>query len=307
MPRPIFRLALAAALLAGAACTSREADHALETDSALARDIVLAGEGQPSAEPEFNDVPEASPEPERETTRPTPAPERPRPTPRPAPARERPTTPRPAPRETASAPTPAPAVETPAPSATAPEPAPEPAAPARRVGTVGAGTQMGFTLASRVCSDGNRVGDKMVAQLAESVTGTNGLVFPAGSKAVVEIASIVRSEQSEVAQLTFRVKYIDVAGVTHFVSGEVVPEGTLERVRTERSGGSDKKKVIGGAIAGAIIGQVLGGDAKGTVIGAAAGAAAGTAAARAKAVYESCLPAGAKLRLTLSQPIEVEL
>jgi hypothetical protein len=158
----------------------------------------------------------------------------------------------------------------------------------------------------RACSDGSRPGDKMVARLAESVTGTNGVVFPAGSFAVVEIATVSGPANGDTATLTFRVKSITVNDVTHFVTGDVIPLGTLER-HAVAAKGSDTKKVAGGAVAGAILGAIVGKSAKGAVIGAAAGAAAGTVAARSSVRYESCLPAGATLRLTLTQPIVVTL
>ena len=140
----------------------------------------------------------------------------------------------------------------------------------------------------------------MVAQTAHSVTGANGVVFPAGSTVVLEVATVTPGNNADEATITFRVKSITANDVTYPIAGEVVPTGTLEKRRVD-SGGSDKKKVIGGAIIGAVIGRVAGGDTRGAVIGAAAGAAAGTAAARASGRYETCVPAGAPLRLTVAE------
>jgi hypothetical protein len=146
----------------------------------------------------------------------------------------------------------------------------------------------------------------MVMRTSETITGTNGLVFPAGSAAVVEIASVGDNPGADSSRLTFRLKSLTVDGVTRRVTGDVIPEGSLETTRVASSG-SDKKKVIGGAIVGAIIGQMIGHNTKGTVIGAAAGGAAGAAAASQSAKYQSCLPAGAKMRLTFASPVEVEM
>jgi hypothetical protein len=44
-------------------------------------------------------------------------------------------------------------------------------------------------------------------------------------------------------------------------------------------------------------------NTKGTVIGAATGAAGGAVAAKAMEKYESCLPVGGAIRLTLDSPI----
>lgn len=282
-------VAFAAALAFSAACRDDRDDAA--NDSALARDLTLAS-AVSDPTPALRDSAEATPPveqpiveaPVRRATPParTPVRERPRPTP-PAPA-----------------PDPEPVVEAPAP---APLPAP---APAPRIGVIAAGTSVGLSLDNRACSDANRPGDKMVAHTAEAVTGSNGVVFPAGSTVVLEVADVVRGESPDAASVTFRIKSITANDVTHEVTGDVVPTGTLERKRVETKS-ADQKKVIGGAILGAIVGRVAGGGTKGTVIGAAAGAAAGTAAAAASAKYEACVPAGAPLRLTIGAPINVDL
>jgi hypothetical protein len=277
-------LATAAMLLALGACRDRDADSA--RDSALSRDLTLAAAiARPT--PELRDVPDPTPAPEPEVRR-TPVPVR-------APVRA-------APRER-----PRPVVEAPTPPVEAPAPEPTPApAPAPRTGVIAAGTSFGLTTDDRACSDANRPGDKMVARTAEPVTGTNGVVFPAGSPVVIEVASVTPGSTADSSTITFRVRSITADGVTHAVTGDVVPTGTLEKRRID-TGGSDKKKVVGGAILGAVLGRVAGGGAKGTVIGAAAGAAVGAAAAGASARYETCVPAGATLRLTISAPIDVGL
>jgi outer membrane lipoprotein SlyB len=73
----------------------------------------------------------------------------------------------------------------------------------------------------------------------------------------------------------------------------------------QSSGGDERKKVIGGAVAGAVLGQIFGRSTKSTIIGAAAGAAAGTAAAHASRSTYACLPEGSALRLTLSRDLVV--
>jgi hypothetical protein len=146
----------------------------------------------------------------------------------------------------------------------------------------------------------------MVAHTSQAIMGTNGVVFPAGSPVVIEVATVVASSSADSSTITFRVKSIAANGVTHVVTGDVVAAGSLEKRRVETKS-ADTKKVIGGAILGAIVGRVAGGGAKGTVIGAAAGAAVGTAAAAASTKYETCVPAGAPLRMTIGAPIDVGL
>lgn len=286
-----FVVATTAALALGA-CRDRGDDAASAADSALSRDLTLAATIATPL-PELRDAPDseplAAPAPER-------APERPR-APIRAPVRERP---RPATVAPAPTPPPPPPVETPAPEA-APTPARAPS-----TGVIAAGTSVGLTLDSRACSDANRPGDKLVARTAEPVTGSNGVVFPAGSEVVIEVASVVQGATADSSTVTFRLKSITANGVTHAANGDVVPTGTLEKRRVETKG-ADRKKVVGGAILGAVIGRVAGGGTKGTVIGAAAGAAVGAAAAAGSARYETCVPAGAPLRLTIGAPIDVDL
>ena len=275
------------AALALSACRDRAGDDAGVTDSALARDLTLASAAA-APTPELRDIPDSAPPveemPREPVVRRAPAPVR-------APVRERRT-------PVAPAPAPAPVAET-------PEPTPSPAPAPTRTGVIGAGPTVGLTLDSRACSDANRPGDKMIAHTSEAVTGTNGVVFPAGSPVVIEVATVVQSGSADSSTVTFRVKSITANDVTHAVTGDVIATGTLDKTRVDTKG-SDKNKVVGGAILGAVIGQVIGKDTKGTVIGAAGGAAAGTAAAAATANYEGCVNDGARIVITLTSPLTIK-
>ncbi|HET9454141.1 MAG TPA: hypothetical protein VFO66_07660 [Gemmatimonadaceae bacterium] len=259
-----------------AACS----DQKPEVDAELARDLELAT-AQP-ATPQLNDGPLDAPAP--------------------AQARVESRTPR--------AQSPRPRVERPQPRvdtttlrASAPAPQVEveqQSAPARFRG-VSAGTSFGLSTRSQVCTS-NLPGDKFVATVTSAVVGEDGAVIPAGSTVVLEVASVTPGNTPETAQISLRVKSVVLNDEAHAVDGHVAITSDLER-GPAAANGSDKKKVIGGAIAGAVIGQVMGRDTRSTVIGAAAGAAAGTAAAAATRKYHACLPAGASVRVTTSQPI----
>ena len=190
------------------------------------------------------------------------------------------------------------------PSIPAPTPVAAASAPAAKPSReVGAGTGIVMTSGGKVCTETNRPGDKIVATVDSPISGTNGAVIPAGSKVVLEIASVTPGDQ---AQIDFRVRGLYVNDSLYTISGTVSPSTPLERVKVANpDANADKKKVIGGAIAGAIIGQIIGHNTKGTVIGAATGAAAGAVAAKATEKYESCLPQGASLHMTLSQPVSM--
>ena len=274
------RFLLAAAMLALAACA--DANETASADSALDNDLTLAAQAQPTelAIADTALTPVSGP---REPIRSAPSTTRPKP--RPAPARVTPP-----PREQ--------------------EPEPEPAAaPAPRTGTIAAGTTVSLNTGSRVCTGVNRPGDKFMAVLTGAAVGSNGVVIPAGSRAVVEVASATSGQQGAEPSIAFRVRSIETpSGQVYRVTGDATSSAALERQRAEEnSRKTDAKKVIGGAIAGAILGQAIGKDAKGTIIGAAAGAAAGTVAAKATAKYDACLPENSMLTLSFAEPVEIPL
>lgn len=281
MVRSFAGLALVFAALT--ACSDR--DSQALADSELARDLALAN--QTPIYPQFADSAESSaPEPQRVQPQPPPqtrTPARTSTTPR-RPTqtvveRPRPSAPDPVEREPAAAPTPAP----------------------RRLAGFGAGTSFSVSTGAEVCTT-NLPGDKIVATLDHAVTGENGAYLPAGTAVVLEVASVTPGDRPEEAQISLRVRSIVINDEAVTVPSSVAIQSDLER-RARPDGGSDKKKVIGGAIAGAIIGQVIGRDTRGTVIGAAAGTAAGAAAAAASRKYDACLPAGSQARVTTSQQI----
>lgn len=285
----------AAALVILAACGDKRANERAAADSALARDLTLAS--APTVQPTFQDTaiaPAPAAAKQRTEEPPVPAPVHRRTAPKP-----RIETPRPVVQHTLPpAPAPQPVVE-----AAAPAPAPA-ATPAPARGEIGAGTGLSLTSGSKVCTGSAMPGDKIVATLNNAVTGSNGAVIPAGSNVVLEVASASAGQNGAAPQITFRVRSIVVNDQTYSVSGDVTTLDTLQR--TKVAGGdpnADKKRVIGGAIAGAILGQMIGHNTRGTVIGAAAGAAAGAAISHSSDKWEGCLPAGAALRVTLTDPV----
>lgn len=273
IPAPFIVLAFAAA-----ACSRRDSQAAADS-AELARDLALVN--QAPVYPEFRDSAIANaPEP-RPAGKAT-APVR-RPT---APARRQ---------------TPVVVEERPRPSAPVEAPAEQPA-PASRAPGFNAGTSFGLTTKSPICTT-NLPGDKIVATLTEPVRGENGAFMPAGTTVVLEVASVTPGDRPESAQISLRVRSIDLNEQLIPVQGDVAILSELERRELPRDKGSDRRKVVGGAVAGAVLGQIMGRDTKSTVIGAAAGAAAGTAAAVASRKYDACLPAGSTVRVTTSQQI----
>ncbi|HEX6630144.1 MAG TPA: hypothetical protein VF048_03595 [Gemmatimonadaceae bacterium] len=287
--RSVTPLVLGLALALGA-CDRGNDDASLAQDSALSRDLALAN-ADSALQPALTDTLQATP---------------PAAVPEPAPAAPPRATPRPStPSRSSTRPS------TPRPSAPAPKPA-EPTTTASgntvgkgtgssesTIGTIPAGTSIVLTSNSKVCTNTHKVGDRFTATVAQSVTGSNGAVIPAGATAVVRITELDRSENAnDPVRMSFDVVSISVNGRSVAVNAKT-SDAQVEKVRNS-SRGNDAKKVIGGAVIGAIAGQVLGKDTKGTVIGAATGAAAGTAAAAATANYEGCVNDGGRITIVLN-------
>ena len=269
---------LAVSLVALVACQRGESP---KPDSALARDLALANQLQTARPiPQFQDsAPQVA-----QTSKPAPRPQQ-TPTRIDNAPRVRQTPPR---QQVVTRP-----VE--------PEPQPERVettqpAPARQAGpSIGAGAAFALASQQRICASSNRPGDRFVATVSNTITGSNGASSPAGSAVVLEVASVTESGMS------FSVNSVELNGRNYPLSGDVSSSGELEKVRL--NGSSDAKKVAGGAAVGALIGQLMKKNTKGTVIGAAAGAATGAVAAKMTEKYDSCLPMGAPMRLTLSSAL----
>lgn len=263
---------LAVSLVALAACQRGESP---KPDSALARDLALASQLQTTRPvPQFQDsAPQVA-----QASKPAPRPQRIENAPR---VRQTP------PRQQVVT----------RPVATEPQPERvESTQPARQAGpSIGAGAAFSLASQQRICASSNRPGDRFVATVSNTITGSNGASIPAGSAVVLEVASVTENGMS------FSVNSVELNGRNYPVSGDVYSTAQLEKVRM--NGGSDAKKVAGGAAVGALIGQLMKKNTKGTVIGAAAGAATGAVAAKMTEKYDNCLPMGAPMRLTLSSAL----
>ncbi len=283
-------LVLAASLAALSACTERRT--AERADSDLSHDLALAN--QISAPPALKDTAVApTPEPQRQQP-PTPAP---RPESQ-SPRRES------VPQPTRAATTPVyqpattPVIQQPGSSAMAAAPLP---APEQKL--IGAGTGVALSSGMSVCTNTNKVGDKLVATVTSPVQGEGGAVIPAGSRLVLEVARVTPGNATTDSSIVLRPMTIYVDGMSYPISGTIASTTALQRTEVPGTGPSDKEKVAGGAVVGAILGQIFGHSTKSTVIGAAAGAATGAAVAHVQKNYQTCLPEGASLVLSLEAPL----
>ncbi|HYN81951.1 MAG TPA: hypothetical protein VES88_10650 [Gemmatimonadaceae bacterium] len=295
-----FRISLVfAGVVALTACSDNATkEDALAQDTTLTRDLALANRDTAS-QPQLQDVPvEAEPVPAVAEVEPAPR-VRTRPAP-PPPARRTVVRPSSAPRAAPAEPE----VGETAVTSSGNTVTTEPRGSERALGTVSAGSEMSLYSGQRVCTNTNSVGDRFTAQIADPVMGSNGVVIPAGSSAVVEITTLKRSERSnDNIEIGLRVESITFNGKTYPVTSEV-SYAQVERVRGESKVGSD---AIKGAAIGAVLGQIIGRRTKSTVIGAAGGAAVGAAVGAANSKVEGCVPSGGRITLRLTQPLVVQL
>ncbi len=268
-------LALSCALVLGACSNDANDADSLAADTAgLSRDLDLAN--RDSTPPTGTDVAVGASK---------------------APATKAPATKAP----TTSTKSPAPAKTTPAKTASGNTVTPGPGT-GNRTGVVSSGTTINLSAEQKICTNTHKAGDRFIATVRESVTGTNGVVIPAGSKATVQVVSVRKSENArDAASIILNVLNVQVNGTTYPIQGNIASAETVAGERT----GKDAQKVAIGAAIGAGIGQVLGKDTKSTVIGAATGAAAGTAVAMGTANYEGCIPQGGRITLNLTAPATI--
>jgi hypothetical protein len=283
-------LVIAALLLVGA-CKGNEGrnDSALATDTALNRDLQLANRND-SSQPQLKDVPATPPatsSPSSSTPRTT--------TSRPSGSSGSTKAP-----STGTTRTPSGNVVTKNPSAGS-----NPASTGGgKVGTIAAGSQLVLASSARVCTNTNKVGDKITATVSEPVTGSNGAVIPAGATVTMTVTQLKRSENSnDKIIMEFQVNSVTFGGHTYALDA-AVQEASIDRVRNEPKS-KDVQKVATGAVIGAIAGKILGKSTKGAVIGGAAGAAAGAATAAATANYEGCVPQGGRIVVQLNSAAQV--
>jgi len=173
------------------------------------------------------------------------------------------------------------------------------------VGTVASGTSMDLTSTERVCTNTNHVGDKFTATVNSAIAGSNGVMIPAGAKAVIAVTQLQQSGKTgDPIQMTFDVQSLTWGDKSYPIDA-TIDHVDVDKVRNA-SAKSDAAKVGGGAVIGGIIGQIIGHSTKSVVIGAATGAAAGTAVAMGTAGYDGCVPVGGNIKVHLNAPAQIQ-
>jgi hypothetical protein len=183
---------------------------------------------------------------------------------------------------------------------------PPPPAAGAEASVIPAGTTIALRADTRVCTNTNKPGDRITATVTTPVDLGGEVGIPAGATASLTVigAPSGGAAQSQ-APIQFALNSVTIEGRSYAAAGTAVPS-RVDRVRAG-SASKDAQKVAGGAVVGAIAGQAIGRNTKSTVIGAAVGAAAGAAAAQATARYDTCVPAGAPIQLTLRDPLRLRV
>jgi hypothetical protein len=164
-----------------------------------------------------------------------------------------------------------------------------------------AGTSIVAALQSTLDTGKNHVGDKVELRTLEVVRVNEATVVPAGAMINGEVTHIDPAGRvAGGAELTLRfIELIMPDGRSYAISA--VP------IRLEGKGDAKESaiEIGGGAVAGGVIGGILGGSDD-IAKGAAAGAVVGTAVAVATKGDQIVLPAGQKMRVSLSEPVSIQ-
>jgi hypothetical protein len=152
-----------------------------------------------------------------------------------------------------------------------------------------------------VTSRRNRVGERVVATVSAPVREGGAVVIPSGAQFLGTITAIAPAENPrQRGTLSVRFTAVRFGGNTHPIAVRVDSLPTQLRGRGVTTG--DAAKVGAGAVVGGIAGRVIGGDRTGTLVGAATGAAAGAVYASETRDLDVVLPAGAPIRVVLTEP-----
>jgi hypothetical protein len=173
-------------------------------------------------------------------------------------------------------------------------------------GEIPVGAEFAVRPTTKVCTNTQKVGERVTATVTEPASGSNGTSIPAGATATLEVTkSVVGENDEKKAAIDFRVVSVAFDGRTYDIDGsEVTPRFTTVR---RQSTGDQAKKVAIGAAAGAVVGRVIGKDTKSTVVGGAIGAIGGAAAAAGTSDYDACVSADSRIAVSLTKELRVRV
>ncbi len=175
-------------------------------------------------------------------------------------------------------------------------------ADSKKTETLATGTEFVAALQNTIDTGKNHVGDKVTLRTLEEVRVNEVTVVPAGATINGEVTHVDPAGRiAGGAELTLRfTELVTQDGKSYAIAA--VP------LRIEGKGDAKESalEVGGGAVAGGILGGVLGGK-KSIGKGAAAGAVVGAGVAVATKGNQIVLPAGQKMKVTLSEPVSIAI
>src|SRR3954469_2800604 len=112
------------------------------------------------------------------------------------------------------------------------------------VGTIAAGTTLSLTPTANVCTNTNKVGDKITMTTQNTVTGSNGASIPAGSTVTLTVTNLKRSENSNDAiVMEFAVNSVNVGGKSYPLDASI-ESAPVTRVRNQPKSKDAQKVAI---------------------------------------------------------------
>lgn len=165
-----------------------------------------------------------------------------------------------------------------------------------REGTIPAGTRVVAALSSTISTERNDAGDRIELTTKAPITLAEGGTLPEGARLEGEVThSEGGGRIAGAPELTLRFTQLVVDGRSYPITADPF------RVRGKNDAAESAAEIGGGAVVGGIIGAVAGSTVKGAVVGAVLG----TGVAVATKGNQIVLPAGQRLRVTISQPVRV--
>jgi hypothetical protein len=164
------------------------------------------------------------------------------------------------------------------------------------------GTVIDLRSHQEITSRRNHAGDGIVATATSAaLDAARDTVIPAGAEflgTIQEIAPAPNPRATGRLQIAFG--EVRFNGVVHPISVRVAGMGTQLKGRGVTGG--TVAKVGAGAAVGGIVGRLIGGNTTGALVGAAAGGAAGGVYAHETRSLDVVLPAGSRIRVSLTGP-----
>jgi hypothetical protein len=165
--------------------------------------------------------------------------------------------------------------------------------------TIPAGTTIVAALQGTVSTENGEVGTPIRLESTESVALGDGFSLPAGIELRGEVTHLKGGGRVAGApELTLRFNEMSVNGTDHRISAEPF------RLRGRNDAAQSAAIIGGGAVVGGVVGAVTG---AGTVEGAVVGGVLGTGVAIATKGDQLVVPAGAKLRIRLTESLVVRI